>query len=83
MGSAGYRSSSGTGRYASLVGKGATYSALIARLKLLREPRYPRHHSITHQSTAEPSTRDGTRQRQPSKQIRVSAIGIGEWKGGP
>ena len=63
------------------VGKGATYSTLVVWLRPLREARH-RRHSAAQQSTAKPSTRDGTRQRYRSKQIRVAAMGRGGWEGG-
>lgn len=41
-----------------------------------------RHRSASQQSTAEPSTRDGTHLRKGSKRTRVFAIGPHGWGGG-
>ena len=55
----GIRSSSDTARYAFHVGQGATCSTLVVWSRLLREAQH-QHHSAAQQSTAEPSTQDGT-----------------------
>ena len=59
--SADYCSSSGTGRYVSHAGKGATYPSLVMCLRPSREARHRHHGPLRRLSTAEPSTRDGTR----------------------
>lgn len=79
-GSIGERSSSGNGPYVLHVGKEATCSTLVVRLRPSRDARH-RHHSVAQQSAAEPSTQGGARWRQWFKRARVFAIGSHAWNG--